>query len=790
MPTFPDDPRLTAFALGEVDPAEAVEIERLLAADPEARALVADIRATARLLSDHLHAEPAPGLAASHRRAIETHLKGASARPSRRRRRLFELAIAAGLLGLAATLLFSSRPAAPRSDPGRELARNDERLATSPPATPAPVVVAPPPSSKPAPVDPAEAAPGRPPTRSAFRGEPRDSARAPHIARGPGADPSPPTSESYGMFGAQLADNASTPPGPSGGPAGQAAPIAQAGAKAKLSANPARPMNRFSASRASSPLADRSGAPVPAAAMADVDRVIPLGVLAPKADREEARPSKDLPGRTGSRTMLAIVEAAGADKAKESRDGRFQVVSRDEPSPFPIECGTSSYSDVRNSLKGGVRPPGDAVRVEEMVNYFSYAEPEPRGDAPFAVAVEVAGCPWDLDHRLVRIGLKGSEGALDRRPACNLAFVIDVSGSIDDLEKLPLLKAGIRLLVESLGAADRVAIVDSANPESLDLDSTSCARKPEIFAALERLRPGGGGTDVGKGITRAYDIATTNLIPGGSNRVLLVTDGLSNPGGVEGLGLDRLVEAKRAIGVSLGVLGLGQGGVVPDRLTRLADRGDGRYFAVDSLKGARQVLVDQRGGPPIAIARDVDVQVRFNPDRAAAYRLIGFEGRQPRAGDPAADRPDGHTIGAGHSVTCLYEVVPPVQGGSALVAVGPPQSQAPRQQQQQPPAQAAPQRAGFVEVDIRCKTPDGTVGRRARYPADDDGRDFAAASGDFRFAAAVAGFGMLLRDSPEKGTLTWPGLIEMARGSIGPDPVGFRKEFLELVRKAQAAPSP
>ena len=458
----------------------------------------------------------------------------------------------------------------------------------------------------------------------------------------------------------------------------------------------------------------------------------------------------------------------GGDAFQPIVDNPFLPVEANPLSTFSIDVDTASYANVRRYLNQNTRPPLDAVRIEELVNYFPYSYPSPKGDDPFSVNLEVARCPWDSAHRLVRIGLKGREIDTSKRPPSNLVFLIDVSGSMNTIDKLPLLKAGMKLLVEQLGENDRVAIVVYASAEGLALPSTSCSQKERILSSLEELQAG-GSTNGGRGIQLAYDLAVQNFIKGGTNRVILATDGDFNVGVTEGPELDKLIEAKRATGVFLSVLGFGQGNVKHDKLESLADKGNGQYSFIDTIKEARKVLVEEMGGTLVTIAKDVKIQVKFNAAKASSYRLIGYENRILQAQDFANDKKDAGEIGAGHCVTALYEVVPAGQGGEAAE-----------------PAKADKAAvAELLNVDLRYKAPDGDVSKLISFPAIDDGRDFSAASGDYKFAASVAGFGMLLRNSPYAGTLTWPGLAELATGATGPEPSGYRKEFLDLVRKAQ-----
>ncbi len=458
-------------------------------------------------------------------------------------------------------------------------------------------------------------------------------------------------------------------------------------------------------------------------------------------------------------------QGQGGDAFNRIVDNPFVPVEANPLSTFSIDVDTASYANVRRYLTSNMRPPADSVRIEELINYFPYHYPQPKGDDPFSVNLEVARCPWDSSHRLVRIGLKGREIDNGKRPLSNLVFLIDVSGSMNQPDKLPLLKAGMKLLVEQLGENDRVAIVVYAGSEGIALSSTSCSQKERILSSLEELQAG-GSTNGGKGIQLAYDIAVQNFIKGGTNRVILATDGDFNVGVTEGADLDNLIVKKRETGVSLSVLGFGQGNVKHDKLENLADKGNGQYSFIDTIKEARKVLAEQVSGTLVTIAKDVKIQVKFNPAKTASYRLIGYENRVMAAQDFANDKKDAGEIGAGHCVTALYEIVPPK--GTEPGA--------------EPAREEGPE---LLNVDLRYKAPDGDVSKLISFPAVDQGHDFSAASDDYRFAASVAGFGMLLRNSPYKGTLTWPGLVEMAEQVVRENASGYRGEFLELIRKAQ-----
>ena len=497
----------------------------------------------------------------------------------------------------------------------------------------------------------------------------------------------------------------------------------------------------------------------------------------------EATGSADSMGYRGYATSPPAPMAGGAqaklDRERYARidENDFRRVEDEPLSTFAVDVDTASYANVRRFLTDGQLPPPDAVRIEELVNYFDYAYSAPTGPEPFSVAVEVADCPWAGDRRLVRIGLKGREIPLDRRPPANLVFLIDVSGSMADENKLPLLARAFRLLVERLGETDRVAIVVYAGASGLALPPTSGANRDTILEALGELESG-GSTNGGEGIRLAYDVAAENFVQGGTNRVILATDGDFNVGTTSEGELTRLIEEKAATGVFLTVLGFGMGNYNDSGLEALADRGNGNYAYVDSLNEGRKVLVEQMAGTLLTIAKDVKIQVEFNPRRVAAYRLIGYENRVLANQDFEDDRKDAGDIGSGHTVTALYEVVP---AGSEVDA--PPTGDL-RYQEARPLAVASESEELF-NVRVRYKEPDGATSRLLEVAVVDAGRTLGQASPDFRFASAVAAFGMVLRGSEHKGSASYDLALELAGDSIGPDANGWRAEFLELVREAR-----
>ncbi len=470
------------------------------------------------------------------------------------------------------------------------------------------------------------------------------------------------------------------------------------------------------------------------------------------------------------------VPESNTERYDAIEENDFRLV-RDEPlSTFSIDVDTASYSNVRRLLSDGHLPPSGAVRIEEMVNYFRYDYAEPEDDDPFAVHLEVAGCPWAPDHRLVRIGLKGAEIDLAQRPPANLVFLIDVSGSMS--EELPLLVRGFHLLVDQLRDKDQVAIVVYAGASGLVLPSTSGGRKDAIRAALDGLQAG-GSTNGGEGIELAYRVAADHFVEGGTNRVVLATDGDFNVGVASRDELVRLVQEKAKSGVFLSVLGFGTGNLQDSQLEELADKGNGNYAYVDGLREAKKVLVEQMAGTLLTIAKDVKIQVEFNPALVAAHRLIGYENRALAHQDFNDDAKDAGEIGAGHTVTALYEIVPAGQD-LRVPGVDPLRYQT---------ARGATEDAATGElltVKLRSKAPDGDTSRLVERRATDAGTGFDDASTDFRFAAAVAEFAMLLRDSEHRGDANHDAVLEIARSSLGDDVTGWRAEFLDLVAKANS----
>jgi Ca-activated chloride channel family protein len=442
-------------------------------------------------------------------------------------------------------------------------------------------------------------------------------------------------------------------------------------------------------------------------------------------------------------------------------------------STFSIDVDRASYANTRRFIRAGQRPPASAVRIEEFINYFDYDYPEPDGSNPFSITTEIAGCPWTPAHRLVRIGLHGRVIEPGRLPPSNLVFLIDVSGSMRPENKLPLLRSAFPLLVRQLRAEDRVAIVVYAGASGLALDSTPGDRKQTILDAIERLQAG-GSTAGAAGIVLAYKVAREHFMKKGNNRVILATDGDFNVGVTSDGELVSLIEKERESGIFLSVLGVGDGNLQDAKMEKLADHGNGNYAYLDDIFEAQKVFVRELGGTIVTIARDVKIQVEFNPTRVASYRLIGYENRMLKREDFEDDTKDAGELGAGHTVTALYEIEPAIPAAAS--------SEGPRRLRytETRVREDAARRSETLTVRMRYKAPDGKKSREIERTANDAGIAFDAASIDTRFAAAVAEFGMLLRGSTHKGHATLEHVISAAGSAKGTDVHGYRAEFVQL----------
>ncbi|HEV7484776.1 MAG TPA: VWA domain-containing protein [Thermoanaerobaculia bacterium] len=474
--------------------------------------------------------------------------------------------------------------------------------------------------------------------------------------------------------------------------------------------------------------------------------------------------------------MAANVDATQFNTEEYGRIQENELLSvADNPlSTFSVDVDRAAYSNVRRFLRDGQRPPRDAVRIEEMVNYFTYDYPDPSGAQPFSVTTEVAACPWNERHRILLVGLQGRRMKTADLPANNLTFLIDVSGSMMEPDKLPLVKEGLELLVNQLRPKDRVAIVVYAGNAGLVLPSTPGSDKGTILSAIQSLEAG-GSTAGGAGIKLAYEVAKQNFIDGGNNRVILATDGDFNVGASTDGELEQLIESKRADRIFLTVLGFGTGNIKDSKMELLADKGNGNYAYVDTLAEARKVLVSEMGATLFTIAKDVKLQIEFNPTKVASYRLIGYENRLLRKEDFNNDAKDAGDIGAGHSVTALYELVMP--GDDSLTG-----SVDPLKYQSTKVTAASPE---LLTLKLRYKEPEGDTSKLLTYTVNDNHADVTAASDNLRFASSVAEFGMLLRDSKFKGDATYDEVRTLAHKSLGRDFEGYRHDFLTMITDAQ-----
>ena len=451
----------------------------------------------------------------------------------------------------------------------------------------------------------------------------------------------------------------------------------------------------------------------------------------------------------------------------------FINVGRDPLSTFSIDVDTAGYANVRRFVQGGSLPPVGAVRIEEMVNYFSYDYAKPQGEDPFALSAEIGPSPYHADYQLACIGLAARDMDRSQLPPSNLVFLVDVSGSMDTVNKLPLLQQALHLLVNQLDKRDRVALVGYAGADRVVLPPTAAHRREEIRAAIDQLRAG-GSTHASSGIRTAYALARQSFLPGGNNRVILASDGDFNVGVTSRDELQRLIEQEREGGIYLTVLGFGMGNYHDDTMEVLADKGNGNYAYIDNLLEAKKVLVKEMSGTLFALANDVKIQVEFNPARVGAYRLIGYENRLLADEDFRDDSKDAGEIGVGHRVSALYELIP--AGHQDVPKLEP------RKYQQiaRPSADSASE---LLTVQLRYKPLGENTSRLLTLPLQSGLRG--EVSTDFRFAAAVAGFAMLLSDSQHLGDFTWQDCLQLARAGRGEDAEGYRAEFYRLVEAAE-----
>ncbi|MEO8552894.1 MAG: von Willebrand factor type A domain-containing protein [Kofleriaceae bacterium] len=489
-------------------------------------------------------------------------------------------------------------------------------------------------------------------------------------------------------------------------------------------------------------------------------------------------PSKKPMGHMSQQQPMVLEQDPSLNTEAYSRidENPFQATRQHPLSTVSADVDTASYANTRRFLKDNTLPPKDAVRIEELVNYFHYDLPPAPKDQPFSITTEVAASPWNTKYQIVRIGLQAPKIDDAKVPPRNLTFLIDVSGSMNDARKLPLLRRALMLVVETLRPEDKVAMVVYAGNSGLVLPPTSGREKAAIRNALSALEAG-GSTNGAAGIQLAYDTAQKSFVKGGINRVILCTDGDFNVGTTNEGDLTRLIEQKREKGVFLTVLGFGMGNLKDATMEKLADHGNGNYAYIDSIEEARKVLVKEAGATLVTVAKDVKLQVEFNPTLVAGYRLVGYENRMLRDEDFNDDKKDAGDIGAGHSVTALYELIPAGVEVPGAKVDG-------LKYQKTSTAPAGDANSELMTVKVRYKQPDGKTSKLLSQPVKQAHTELAQSTVDFRWAVAVAGFGMMLRESSNRGNLSWQQVLSLAEGAQGPDTEGYRKELVQLIKIA------
>lgn len=456
------------------------------------------------------------------------------------------------------------------------------------------------------------------------------------------------------------------------------------------------------------------------------------------------------------------------------QENGFKKVSLNPLSTFSVDVDNASYSNIRRYINNGTLPPIDAVRVEEMINYFDYNYKTPQKH-PFSIQTELSYAPWNNNNILLHIGLKGKTIDMRDIPSSNIVFLLDVSGSMNSPNKLPLVKSSLKLLLEKLRPEDRVAIVVYAGNSGLVLPSTSCSEKATILNALDQLQAG-GSTAGGAGLKLAYKIAEENFIQDGNNRIVLATDGDFNVGQSSNAAMERLIETKRDKGIGISVLGFGMGNYKDDKMELIANKGDGNYAYIDNLLEAKKVLVNEFGGTFFTIAKDVKFQLEFNPAEVEAYRLIGYENRLLDEEDFENDKKDAGEIGAGHTVTAIYEIIPTAPEKSLEQNL---------KYQDKKLNKYAKTSKDLITLKLRYKKPKSSKSKLIEQVVKAQPIALENTSDDFRFSAAVAGFGMLLRNSDHKGESTWELIYQLAKNAKGKDELGYRGELLRLIESAK-----
>jgi len=463
---------------------------------------------------------------------------------------------------------------------------------------------------------------------------------------------------------------------------------------------------------------------------------------------------------------------------KNITENGFTGAKSNPLSTFSVDVDAASYSNIRRFINSGQLPPANAVRIEEMINYFSYNLPGPSNNDPVAIHTELSSAPWNSNHRLLRIGLKAKTIDINKLPPSNLVFLIDVSGSMDEPNKLPLVKASMKMLTEQLRAEDKVAIVVYAGQAGLVLPSTSGDKKETIDNAIDNLSAG-GSTAGGEGIKLAYRIARENFMAKGNNRIIMATDGDFNVGPNSDEDMEQLIVKERDSKVAISIMGFGMGNLKDSKMETLADKGNGNYAYIDNITEARKALVTEFGGTLFTIAKDVKLQIEFNPAKVQAYRLLGYEDRMLNKEDFNNDKKDAGDMGSGHTVTALYEIVPAGIKDDYSMSVDPLKYQKPE------PVPVSKASDEMLTIKFRYKENDSAASKMSYVTVKDEPKNLSSTTADFRFAAAVAEFGMLLRDSQYKQHSTYDQVISMAKAAKGEDQEGYRSEFVRLVESAK-----
>jgi Ca-activated chloride channel family protein len=511
---------------------------------------------------------------------------------------------------------------------------------------------------------------------------------------------------------------------------------------------------------------------------AEYDKSVDIAELREHKVIVEERPQQQM--------VYSIVESPQYDRLQNEEynqyaENKFKLAKEEPLSTFSVDVDAASYSNIRRFINRGTLPNKDAVRIEELINYFTYNYPEPTGSDPVRITAEVGNCPWNSQNRLVRVGLKARDIAGDNLAASNFVFLIDVSGSMNGPTRLDLVKSSLKLLVNNLREKDRVAIVVYASATGEVLPSTSGSNKQKIKEALENLKAG-GSTAGGAGIQLAYKIARQNFIKGGNNRIILCTDGDFNVGVSSNDGLQKLIEEERKSGVFLSILGYGMGNYKDSKMQALAQAGNGNHAYIDNLQEANKVLVNEFGATMYTVAKDVKLQIEFNPSKVQAYRLVGYESRLLNKEDFNDDTKDAGEMGAGHTVTAFYEVIPVGVKSNLIgnVDVLKYQNETPNPARAQFNTNIYPD---LLTVKLRYKQPNSDKSRKIEIPLIDNNQD--KVSEDFRFASAVAMFGQVIKDSQYKGEGSFDKAISLAQKGYGEDKQGYRREFVRLMETAK-----